>query len=775
MKADSLVQSVNLDTRVIHQQISAPSTAPTATAASSGQPAITTPAATPQATTADSTASPAAASPATAATPAVTANASSSTAAAAAPEPADTSSTMPSAGTEANASTAANASSAAANGTVKPISILQVQQNAPYDLDILDQAGLPLDGKYEYTNDGTGVNVYMLDTGIRKTHEEFRYAPYMNKTGTRALHAWSAVGDPSNSDDCLGHGTHTAGSVGGLTYGVAKNATLWAVRVINCDGSAQSSAVIAGLDWLAQNYQLPAVASMSLGSDSPNQALDDAVTAIIALGITAVIAAGNYNQDACQLSPARLPAGITVAASDKTDTRWPNSNYGRCVDLYGPGVAVLSAMDTSDTATMTASGTSMACPHVSGVAALYLQSNPTAQPNEVSSTIIETAAEGQIKNADENVGTPNRKLQTYLNTAPSVTITPAVLPPVVLFAGASFSAAAASTQTIVLANAGNSSVTFNASATPTGLFGGWISMAPSTGTIAAGQSMNLVLTYDITQNTFQTVLQAAVLITTSGRPAAKSMTASAYVFCPALQTALPEATHTTSIAFPLVQDTRPITADWPALANTNGTWVYFDAQIQFSHPVGSLAESALEINEGAGRIEAINSTGPNGDLCGGFTIRAKVQFSPWETLQTTVGVTVKGAEVTDVYGKTFPTYVNTSTIDHRPVGQFFAPYMPYSGSQGLVTSEQNVVLLLVWSEPVTGLTPNSFSVSGPSVTASIVSGLKLLRGTNTYYHLTVNLPGDYYGGVTVTLQGTVTDTAGTSYATIKSPGLLTLT
>lgn len=174
----------------------------------------------------------------------------------------------------------------------------------------------------------------------------------------------------------------------------------------------------------------------------------------------------------------------------------------------------------------------------------------------------------------------------------------------------------------------------------------------------------------------------------------------------------------------------------------------------------------------------------------------RVQFSPWVTLQTTVGVTVKGAEVTDVYGKTFPTYTNTSTIDHRPVGQFFAPYMPYSGSQGLVTSEQNVVLLLVWSEPVTGLAPNSFSVSGPSVTGSIVSGLKLLRGTNTYYHLTLNLPGDYYGGVTISLQGTVQDTsgkvnlavgslsfsrvsypliAGTSYATIKSPGLLTLT
>ena len=242
---------------------------------------------------------------------------------------------------------------------------IEAAQSAPWNLDRIDQRNLPLDGFYGYTSTGTGVTAYIIDTGIRTSHTEF--------TG-RASVGYDAVNDGRNGIDCNGHGTHVAGTVGGFTYGVAKNVSLVAVRVLNCAGSGTISGVIAGVDWVTGNKLPPAVANMSLGGGA-STALDNAVKASIDSGVTYAIAAGNSKKDACRTSPARVPAAITVGATTSTDTRASYSNYGACLDLFAPGSSVTSAWNSSDTATNTISGTSMATPNVTGVAALYLQNN----------------------------------------------------------------------------------------------------------------------------------------------------------------------------------------------------------------------------------------------------------------------------------------------------------------------------------------------------------------------------------------------------------------
>jgi subtilisin family serine protease len=227
------------------------------------------------------------------------------------------------------------------------------------------------------------VIAYVIDTGIQFSHVDF---------GGRAVSGYDAV-DGGTADDCNGHGTHVAGTVGGSTYGVAKEVRLVAVRVLDCGGSGSISGVIAGIDWVTANHQAgrPAVANMSL-SGRVSTALDNAVARSIEDGITYAVAAANGDvagvpQDACASSPARVAAAMTVGASDRTDAPASFSNYGPCVDLFAPGVGITSDWYTSTTATNTISGTSMATPHVTGVAALYLQTEPGASPATVSSAI----------------------------------------------------------------------------------------------------------------------------------------------------------------------------------------------------------------------------------------------------------------------------------------------------------------------------------------------------------------------------------------------------
>ena len=284
------------------------------------------------------------------------------------------------------------------------VAIDATQSPATWGLDRIDQRNLPLNNAYTYTPTGAGVTAYVIDTGVLASHAEF--------TGRMAA-GYTAISDGRGTTDCNGHGTHVAGTVGGTTYGVAKQVTIRPVRVLDCSGSGSNSGVIAGVDWVTSNHTAgaPAVANMSLGG-GVSSALDTAVGNSIADGVTYAVAAGNENTNACNGSPSRVAAALTVGSTTNTDARSSFSNYGSCLDLFAPGSNITSAWYTGTTATNTISGTSMATPHVAGVAALYLQGNPSASPSTVNNAITSTATTGVV--TDAQTGSPNRLLYSPL-------------------------------------------------------------------------------------------------------------------------------------------------------------------------------------------------------------------------------------------------------------------------------------------------------------------------------------------------------------------------
>ncbi|WP_089153804.1 S8 family peptidase [Micromonospora sp. NBS 11-29] len=270
------------------------------------------------------------------------------------------------------------------------------QTGATWGLDRIDQRNLPLNSTYTYPNTATNVRAYIIDTGIRTTHSQF---------GGRAT--WGTNTVDSNNTDCNGHGTHVAGTVGGSTYGVAKGVRLIAVKVLNCSGSGSTTGVVNGVNWVTSNAVKPAVANMSLGG-GVSTALDNAVANSISSGITYALAAGNSNANACNSSPARVASAITVGATTSTDARSSFSNYGSCVDIFAPGTSITSSWNSSDSATNTISGTSMASPHVAGAAALVLGANPSYTPAQVASYLTSNATTGKVTSPGS--GSPNRLL-----------------------------------------------------------------------------------------------------------------------------------------------------------------------------------------------------------------------------------------------------------------------------------------------------------------------------------------------------------------------------
>ncbi|MFJ2815934.1 S8 family peptidase [Streptomyces sp. NPDC087294] len=269
---------------------------------------------------------------------------------------------------------------------------------ASWGLDRIDQRNLPLDGEFTTQGHGAGASAYILDTGIDFGHEQF---------GGRAVPGFDAVGDGRNGLDCQGHGTHVAGTVAGRTYGVAPQAALVAVRVLDCTGNGDKAQTIAGLDWVAQHAHRPAVLNASVGEER-SQALNDAFTALSDQGVLPVVAAGNDAVDACTASPASADRVVTVASSDRDDRQSSFSNWGRCVTLYAPGRSIVSAKLGGGSTTL--SGTSMATPHVTGVAALYAAQHPAATPADLTAFLTTTATPGVL--TDVHAGTPDKLLFT---------------------------------------------------------------------------------------------------------------------------------------------------------------------------------------------------------------------------------------------------------------------------------------------------------------------------------------------------------------------------
>ncbi|MEH1014169.1 S8 family serine peptidase, partial [Micromonospora sp. CPCC 206060] len=379
------------------------------------------------------------------------------------------------------------------------VSISGTQSPTPsWGLDRSDQRALPLNNSYTYPNTGSGVRAYIIDTGVRFSHSDF---------GGRAVSGFDAI-DGGTADDCNGHGTHVAGTVGGTAYGIAKGVTLVGVRVLDCGGSGTYAQVIAGIDWVTGDHDPgePAVANMSLGGGF-DQATNDAVTRSIADGVSYGVAAGNETgTDACTKSPASTPNAITVGSTTNTDARSSFSNIGTCLDIFAPGSSITSAWNTNDTATNTISGTSMATPHVVGAAALVLAASPSYTPQQVRDKLVNDATSGVV--TSPGTGSPNKLLYVGNITPPTQDFSIAVAPTSGSVNPGSSVTATVSTATTV---GSPQTVALSASGLPSGATA---SFSPSSVSSGASSALTIATTSATAPGTYQVTITGVGGVTT---------------------------------------------------------------------------------------------------------------------------------------------------------------------------------------------------------------------------------------------------------------------
>ncbi|MEU6075378.1 S8 family peptidase [Micromonospora sp. NPDC047074] len=421
---------------------------------------------------------------------------------------------------------------------VQRIGVLDTQTNPPnWGDDRIDQRNLPLNQTFTYPADpGQGTTVYVLDTGINASHNEF--------TG-RVRQGTDMVDNDSTPQDCHGHGTHVAGTAVGTTYGVAKKAGVVAVRVLNCQGSGTNDDLIAGINWVRANAQKPAVVNYSIGCGSrcTSQAMDSAVISLINSGVQFVQAAGNSSDDACYYSPQAVTAAITVGNSTSSDGRNSSSNYGSCLDIFAPGTSIVSASHTSNSGSATMTGTSMASPHTAGAAALYLGRNPTATPAQVRAALVDNGTTGKITSPGS--GSPNVLLYTGFIDAGPGPGSPAVTNP-----GNRTSVVGQAVDVQVQGSGGTTPYTWSASGLPAGL-----TIGASTGRItgSAATAGTSTVTVTLTDAAGRTATATFTWTVTSGG----GCTPTQLVGNPGFETG---------------------TSPWTATANVIGTWAQYPAR-----------------------------------------------------------------------------------------------------------------------------------------------------------------------------------------------------
>eukprot|EP00192_Tetraselmis_astigmatica_P009076 CAMPEP_0117681118 /NCGR_PEP_ID=MMETSP0804-20121206/18776_1 /TAXON_ID=1074897 /ORGANISM="Tetraselmis astigmatica, Strain CCMP880" /LENGTH=663 /DNA_ID=CAMNT_0005490783 /DNA_START=327 /DNA_END=2315 /DNA_ORIENTATION=- len=538
-----------------------------------------------------------------------------------------------------------------------------LQETQLWNLDSLDNE---VDGNYEYSALGTGVNIYVLDTGVASRHPQFAYPQedidkgLFKPTDRRVVHGVSTV-PGFTTEDCFGHGTAVAGVAAGKTFGVAKNATIIAVRTLDCEGLAGTDHVLMAMSWVLDNHKKPAVVQMSLTTQEVDHPMDAAAAALVKAGLTVVASAGNFGLDTESCSPARDPAVIAVGASNIDNTVWRKSNYGPDVTLFAPGTSILSAwkarggrpsIERSD-------GTSVAAPHVSGAIALHLEHHPHHTPQQVLEVLLRNALHGAMAGLPE--GTPNILLRVDPQAnAALLDVGDTDLGDTVI------SMDGTEHHTVVLTNVGSENMTFSLLVVAHGLYGGWLSAQPSAGSLGPEQAVEVALLYEA-DGLRPGRYASTVTVLSDALNDRVELDARLLVLCSnysGLDTEAPRTVGFLEGVTVAAHDASPpwdTFEDYSSLGGPPHVWVEF--HLRFSHPIKDLPGGSVSLSAGA-VVEVLESD-VRGRMCGDYIVRGQVPVQPWVQSSVEVCLTLEEAAVLDVYGKPFPNATDCATVKLR--------------------------------------------------------------------------------------------------------------